>query len=364
MSFKKLLNNKILLLIIISVFLAALNIILIFSLFRGEYTRFMGSIESVFIADAKYLVENFPHHSWQPYWYAGFPFHIVYSPIIPYLLAVLNAILSFFSITHWYRILLGLAYVLTPVSLFFLTRYLLKRNLVAFIASLSFSLISFPAFFLAEIKGMTETYGQAPWSLFTALYYGEGPHIIAMAFLPLAVLFFLKALREPSFKNKIVSSVFIAITALTNWISLMGLAVILLIVLFSEMIYSKGSKKFITALSITLIFYCLSAFWLNFSFIKSSLSISTGGAAGSLYGNYSSLLPLFIIILPVIVFLVSSFLKRKRNLQPFFIALVWFIIFYFSALLWFKYEKMILPQPNRYVPEMGMAAAIILAIKG
>lgn len=359
---KNLSENKILWLVVIPVFLVILNAVLVYPLFQGEYTQFMGSIESVFIADARYIIENFPHYAWQPFWYAGFPFRLVYTPIVPYLLAILNSLFTFFSISHWYRILVGLAYVLTPASLFFLTRYLLKKNLGAFLASFSFSLLSFPAFFLAEIRNESYSFGQAPWSLITALYYGEGPHIMAMAFLPLVILFFLKALREPSFRNKILSAIFIVLTALINWISLVALAVILAIVLLSEIINGRAAKKFKTAFLITIIAYGLSAFWLNLSFLKSSLSISTGGVAGGVFGNYSSILPLLLIILPVVVFLASSFFKKTKKSQPLFITLIWFFIFYFSALFWYKYQKMFLPQPNRYVPEMGMAAAIILAI--
>ena len=142
------------------------------------------------------LKENFPNQAWQPLWYAGFPFHIVYTPIIPYLLAVLNSVFSFFTISHWYHILVALAYALTPVGVFFLTKKLLKRNLESFIAAIGFSLISFPAFFLKDIGGLTSNFEGIPWSLLTAVLYGEGPHLIAMSLLPFTILFFLKALRN------------------------------------------------------------------------------------------------------------------------------------------------------------------------
>lgn len=40
----------------------------------------MGSIESSFIAEARFLVEQWPHPQWQPLWYAGTRFDYLYPP--------------------------------------------------------------------------------------------------------------------------------------------------------------------------------------------------------------------------------------------------------------------------------------------
>src|SRR2546428_12225570 len=56
-------------------------------LFTGEFTQFRGSIESTFIANARFIADRFPDLSWYPYWYLGFPFELFYTPLLPALVA-------------------------------------------------------------------------------------------------------------------------------------------------------------------------------------------------------------------------------------------------------------------------------------
>src|SRR5690606_16895338 len=44
---------------------------LVWPLFQAGYLRNWGSIESTFIADARFLTEHWPHPRWQPLWYCG-----------------------------------------------------------------------------------------------------------------------------------------------------------------------------------------------------------------------------------------------------------------------------------------------------
>jgi hypothetical protein len=54
-------------------FLAAVALILPW--FAAGYLNLWGSIESAFIADARFLMNHWPHPRWQPLWYAGCRFH-------------------------------------------------------------------------------------------------------------------------------------------------------------------------------------------------------------------------------------------------------------------------------------------------
>ena len=44
---------------------------LIWPLFKTKYLAGWGSIDSTFIAEARYLQQNWPHSFWQPLWYCG-----------------------------------------------------------------------------------------------------------------------------------------------------------------------------------------------------------------------------------------------------------------------------------------------------
>ena len=64
--------------------LSLLTAILIVPLFRIGYVDQWGSIESTFIADARFLIEHWPHPQWQPLWYTGTRFDYIYPPALRY----------------------------------------------------------------------------------------------------------------------------------------------------------------------------------------------------------------------------------------------------------------------------------------
>ena len=67
-------------LLLVFLFAAAL----IRPLFRAPYLDKWASIESSFIADARFLVEHWPHPQWQPLWYTGTRFDYIYPPALRY----------------------------------------------------------------------------------------------------------------------------------------------------------------------------------------------------------------------------------------------------------------------------------------
>ena len=52
--------------------------------FRAKYLDLWSSIESTFIADARFLAENWPHPEWQPNWYCGTRTDYIYPPALRY----------------------------------------------------------------------------------------------------------------------------------------------------------------------------------------------------------------------------------------------------------------------------------------
>lgn len=352
--------KKILTLIIFPIFIFVANLILVWPLFQGEYTRQIGSIESVFIADARFIFENFPHLSWNSYWYAGFPFHLFYTPLLPYLMALTHFLYPPISIASWYRIFIGIFYAATPVSLYFFVRFLTGRSGSALLSALIFSFAPSLGYLMPQVGGMGQEYGNAPWRILTLILFGEGGHIAGLFFLPLALLFFIKAVRDATWRNVFLAAFFTGLLALTNIIALIGFAVMFLIVLFTELLSGNWPRKLWRSLMIGVFSFGLVAFWYNLSFIKASLSIGTGGVGGTVGESYLHFLPLVFLSAPVI-FILALLVGKRKSLEPVFISLGWIAIFYVAAYLWFKNETMILPQPNRYFPEMDMGVAILIS---
>ena len=335
------------------------NVALVWPLFLGGYTREMGSIESVFIADARFIFENFPHLSWNSLWYAGFPFHLFYTPVLPFLMVLAHALYSVVEIFYWYRIFIGLFYALTPVSFYFLVRFLTGKNLVGFLAAIIYSFLPSTGYLMPQVGNLAAIYGRAPWRLLTLILFGEGGHIVGIFFLPLALIFFIKAIRDASLKNVFLASLFTGLVALTNLIALIGFAVMLAIVLLVEFLDGDWLRKIGRAGIISLFSFGLVAFWYNFSFIKASFSIGTGGVGGSVGDAYLRAFPAIFLLAPL--FFIFAIIGKKKIFKPILIALGWILIFFLSAYFWFEGRTMLLPQPNRYLPEMDMGTALLFS---
>lgn len=338
------------------------NAFLIWPLFLGGYTQQMGSIETVFMADAKFILENFPHLSWNQYWYTGFPFHLFYTPLLPALMALFHAIYPVIELASWYRIIVGVFYAAIPVSVYFFVRFITGKTVVGFLASLIFSFVPTLAYQMSAVGSMGWAHQGAPWRFLTLIFYGEGGHIMGLFFIPLALLFFIKFMRVGGYKNLLLASTITTLLALTNMIALIGFGVMLFITIFVEIMEKNWAGKFKRAVLTSLFSFGLSAFWYNLSFMKASVSIGTGGASGGVGQVYLRMLPLFFLLSPVIFILAA--VGNKKSFKPILMALGWVVIFYLSAHFWFSSQTMLLPQPNRYVLEMDMGVSLILAWVG
>src|SRR3990167_9229962 len=123
------------------VFLAAvayLNFGIIRYYFEGEFNRNLASIEISYIQMAKFWGEG--GGLWEALWYLGYPWHVFYTPLLPALEVVLHQIAGF-SFAHAYRVLTGLGYVLTPITLYFFIWQISKSKTGAFIGALFYSFI-------------------------------------------------------------------------------------------------------------------------------------------------------------------------------------------------------------------------------
>ena len=76
--------------------------------FKARYTDKWASIESTFIADARFLIDHWPHPQWQPLWYAGTRFDYIYPPALRYGTAIIAKLTGFWPVKayHFYCALL------------------------------------------------------------------------------------------------------------------------------------------------------------------------------------------------------------------------------------------------------------------
>ncbi|HLD11485.1 MAG TPA: hypothetical protein VJB91_01090 [Patescibacteria group bacterium] len=330
-----------------------------------------GSIEVSYISMARFLVEFFPNLSWAPYWYFGFPFHLFYTPVLPILTALTHQL---FQMDYWqaYRILTGVGYLGAPVSVFLFTWYLVKKGIAGFfagiVAGIGYSL--FPTIFYFVLKTnevlndrMTDFLEPRRFVLLQR--YGEGPHTLALVFLPLGALFFLKTLRDGSRISSFLAAFFIGLTALTNAIAFFALVVLLLLLYFGRITMPKvdAGSTLVKAMLAAIVTYGLIAFWYNTSFM--STFFTEGGGAGK---NLLNLFPWGFVggffLLLLIYVAAKRFLKNEALLTPF----LWFAVFYEIIFVYytsappelFEQRLEFAPQAIRYLTEVDMALSIFV----
>ncbi len=340
----------------------ALNIALIFPLFKGEYTQYMLSIESGHISYARYAAQD-PSAHWNPLWYAGFPFHLVYPPVFPYLLAALSRIVPSLSIPQWYRILTGVMYALGPSTLYLFAFYLTRKRLAALATALVYSIApSLIYLFLSPVRQAAQGFGFAPWRLIAMIFWGEGPHISALTLVPLAALAFLHTLRKPSFINLVVSSFLTASVVLTNLFATFALGIILAIELISESFLGKAFYKFQSAFWVAVLAYAFSAFQYDWSFMNSLLASSYAHPENALRLPSSAIFILLFLVGGLLFLALTDFLTGKESLQPLFIAGSWAFVFGVLVIGFYSFKLSLAPQPFRYIPELQMGVVLLVGI--
>ena len=328
------------------IFIFLLNVLLVFPLFTGEYTQHIGSIESAFIADAEFIDAN-GFTNWSPLWYCGFPFHLTYTPLIPYLVAALHWLIQAISIPRLYRLVTALSYALGPVALYLFAKHLTRRELPAFASAIIYSLAPTPI------------YGFIPYSLITLTLFGEGPHILGLAAISLAALTLLHLLRRPCFKNYVLASLAMAAVALANLIALYAFTLMAAILVFSEAMNGKAWQKVRVALVCGAVSYGLIAFHYDLSFIGASVSfgISGGGYVLS-WQNFMET----VMILTATLLGLGIYFKGRPESQPIFVASAWTIIFLTIPAAWQLFNIPLAPQPTRYVPELNVGVSLLLGL--
>ena len=176
---------------------------------------------------------------WMPYIYGGWPFFHFYHPMF-YLITSPIAVL--FNPILFLKIATIAAYAIALFGTFYAAKVLFKDEEIAMITAIAYFMSSH--------------------FLFHATVAGALPRLMAIALVPLASSFFIKALEENSKKMVAVSAVLLAVLFMTH----MSVAVPVFIICFMYLLYNtylnKDLKSFGKGVLIFMIAVLLSAAWL------------------------------------------------------------------------------------------------------
>ncbi len=330
-----------------SALLLALNLVVCGKLFGVEYLNQLGSIEGSFIAISRYAIDHFPNLKWWPLWFTGMPYHSVYGPALPHLVALLAVVLKISPALAFHKTV-ALFYCLGPVTFFWMATRLSSSIAVGFWSGLLYSVISPAAILIPaiarDIGGM--------WHLrrlYNLIAYGESPHIAALALMPLAMVAIDAAIRRGRIGHFVLAAISIAAVALTNVTGTVGLA-ILVVAYF----LSAPSRIALARIAIiAALAYALVIPWLP----PSTIRLILANSQHSLGTTYP------IRFLPIIAIVALAAICSRLPFNTFlrfaFLTTAIAAMIVLPAFLW---NINIVPQPERFQLEFEMGFCLLVAL--
>lgn len=328
--------------------------LLIAPLFKMEYGKHWGSIESTFIADARMLREHLPHPAWQPLWYCGTRFDYIYPPALRYGTALIS-LLAGISTARAYHLYTAFFYALGISGVYLLVYTGSRSRAQAWLASVATALLS-PALMLMADFRIDSPYW-VPLRLHVLAVYGEGPHISSLSILGFALAASFVALREWTPRAFAASGILCAAVVATNFYGATALALFFPILTWATWLEVRRNSVWLRAAGIAAMAYGLCAFWLTPSYVRitalnmrwvavpsksSSIAIAIGCAA----------------IFCIVTFMFAK--SRKIKAWPVFLAgaagstSIYVVGFHF-------FDFRVTGDANRLAPEMDMALILLFA---
>jgi hypothetical protein len=233
--------------------------------FKAKYTEKWGSIESTFIADARFLVEHWPHPQWQPLWYAGTRFDYIYPPALRYGTALISKTIGYWPVKA-YHVYTGLFYAIGIAGVYLLIRVGSGSRVSAYLGAVATSLMSPIFLFMPRFRG--DAWMFQPQRLNVLVKYGEGPHMSALALIPIALAFTWLALDRHRPWAVGLAAIFCAGVVSNNFYGATALACFYPILVWSFWITRQEKRIVAPVIVIPVLSYGLTAFWLVPSYFK------------------------------------------------------------------------------------------------
>jgi hypothetical protein len=321
--------------------------VLIRPYFKAKYTDKWASIESTFIADARFLSDHWPHPQWQPLWYAGTRFDYIYPPALRYGTAAISKLTHFWPVKayHFYTALL---YAIGIAGVYLLMRVGTGSRGCAWLAAVSTSLMSPIFLFMPRFRG--DAWLLHPQRLGVLVKYGEGPHMSALALIPIALAFTWLALEKPRPWAIAAAAIFSAGVASNNFYGATALATFYPILIWSFWITRQDKRILLPAAIIPLLAYGLTAFWLVPSYFKVTAEnmkyVSEHGTTWSIW----------VAVVVAIAFAVTTDrLARAKTARTWEVFLAGSVVFFTLNVLGnYYFNFRVTGEPTRLLPELDM----------
>jgi hypothetical protein len=337
--------------------LAAVNLIIAAPLFGVEYSAYNGSIEGTFIAIARVMAQHPGDFKWWPLWNAGMPFENAYLPLLHWMVAAFSVLTGWPAARSFHMVTAGI-YAFSAVAVFWMALEFSRRLAASFVSALAYSCLSVSALLVPAIRA--DAGGALNLRrLHILVYWGEAPHTLALALLPIAMVCFVHALTTDAVKWKILAGVLAAGVVLSNAFGIvaLGMALLCWLLAFRPRPWWKAP---LTVAAIGIASFCWTAPWMSPSMMR---AIRTNPTAGGDF-RYDAACWATLAILSGGYVLLWFVLRRARTSAPLqFFALFGYVPTVIVA-AWYAWGVALIPQPSRYQLEMDLALLLAVVFGG
>jgi hypothetical protein len=338
--------------------LVLVNLAVIARLFGVEYSACTGSVEGSFIAISRIMAKYPGQWQWWPFWNGGLPFECAYLPFTHWLVAGLS-LLTRMSAARCYHIVVTAFYVASAPAVFWMALELSRRLGASLLAALAYSSVPLSAWLVPAIAA--DAGGALNLRRLQALvFYGEAPHMAALALLPVAVVCFSRALTTRQVKWQLLAGGVGACVVLSNAFGILMLSAALVCWLLAFPL-RPWWKAPLTVAAIGILVYCWISPWLSPSMIRAihANAATTGGDFRYTQRTW--------IALPLVAggFLALLFALRRFRVSPHlrFFVLLGSVPAAIVTTSYFGHVA-IVPQPFRYELELDMLLPLAIVFAG
>ncbi len=334
--------------------LFTINAYICWRLFGLEWSHRMDSIEGAYIGISRHILSSWRDLAWWPAWYGGIPFHNSYPPLL-HVLTALAAAGFRVSPARAHHFVTALFYCAGPVFAYLLLGRLSRRGFESFCAALFYSVFS-PVGLLVPKVAADMGHPLRPRRLGTLVAYGDGPHVAALALLPLAVYCIDLALEKRTPLYWGLASLSLIAVVYTNWLGAFALAALV----FCYLAAGATRRDWVATAALGAATYLVAMPWIPPSLIR-TIQFNAQTIGGDFTHATSAMLraaPLALLALAALKYGMFR-LRTPAYLQmlALFSALVSWIGLGSS---WFGWN--VVPQPERYHLEVDFGLTLTLVM--
>ncbi len=334
-----------------AVLILGFNLALTARLFITKYTNLTGSIEAAYISIShQWMTHGVDLAGWWPLWYGGVPGQNTYPPLLHVLVAATGH-LGGISAASAHHAVTAAMYCLGALTVFWLAWVLAGTVRAAATAGLLFSVTSASAWLIPNVRHDLGSIFRSR-RLQILLVYGEGPHIMSMTLLPVAVILLHFALTRKRPAWVLAAACAMAAVVLTNWLGGFALAA----AVFAYLLAYQRLEGWLKAAGIGVFAYALAVPWIPPSTLQ-AIRTNAQWIGGDFKFGLTNLLWLAALVCACAL---GEFALRRSTVSPAIRFSATFAMLMGAVTLlgeWFAIN--ILPQPHRYHVEMEMALCLL-----